>query len=354
MKRKKIWISLIICFFSTSLWAEILTLEQYESDTFDAKGLASTVNSVFEAKVKANITVSSNSKIKYYETYERSGFPLATFTKKLSMNDIKNNNYYGYYQRVIYNKNKLIESHTMNKKGGVRYKRIFDKKGRLIEIYDFADNSMMFFKKNDNQSMDYILCDINKTVCSIYNETQKEASQYTGDGMKYYPEFPNKLLRGDQYIELINKEKLEKESKIIFDKILKEENEESTKMKIKYFSNYKIESKKKYTIKFVDPIGVKKLIEKSNYFKVYFKDNKPLKAKEFNSLNVEKPIKTMKLDSTSRFTHVVDFKTREISDYNYNTNVKNKITCKYREGVCYIIKLSESIFYENFTIRVRR
>ena len=337
---KKIRISFIICFFSTFLWAEILTLEQYKSDSFDAKNLASTVNSFFKEKVKVNITIKSNSEIKYYEIYENE-----KFTRKLSANDIKKHNYYGYYQRVIYHNHKFIESHTMDKKGKVRYKRIFDKKERLIEVYDFEYPMVMYFKINDNKSMDYILCDINKTVCSIYNEIEKEASQYTGDGMKYYPEFPNELLRGDQYIELLKKKKLEKESKIIFDKILKDENKVYRKMQVKYFSNYEIESKKKYTIKFIDSIEVKRLTEKSHYFKVYFKDNTPLKAEEFDGVNDDKPIKVIKLDSASRLTYVVDFKTREISDYNYDIN-ENKITCKYREGICYIIKLSDSYVYD--------
>jgi hypothetical protein len=303
MKRKKIWVVLVIYLFNINLFSETLVLEKNNITEKKILPLSENIFSHFKRLKRIlideyedillikNIKY-SNEVVKYYggtyiEDEIGDSFQKVIFKNSISLEDRRN---IEVYDKVIYKNNQPIEVSTIDKDNGIIQKGYFDKDGRIVKIHNYQTNTIVINKLNGRESIDTILCNLKTKKCTINYLIYQE---YINSSKEHYIYIDNNLsnpIRAYQYFAMQKRKELEKESKLFFDNILKND----------YDERYKIE---------------KVFIPNSN--------------EKFSLWKYR--------DKSGRVVKVVNFETRNIIEYiYYDDGHINEVGCDYTKDQCYL------------------
>ncbi|HFU76062.1 MAG TPA: hypothetical protein ENK66_07435 [Arcobacter sp.] len=258
-----------------------------------------------------------------YENLKNAYEPIKFFNKVLKKDTLRMN----YYVEAHF-KDKIPIRCIIHYEDGNYIDIELDSSGKAIREYNSYTKSILVHIFRQNNLIYIISCNIEskQKVCYIdYTFESPNAPHY--EAVKIYKEFPNKMLRRDQYQKLIKEKILEKSSKDFFQKLLEEENVVFTK-KIHYFKNYES------NIKFSDITTS----TNNQYIKVFYKHQKPFKAHWYSK---NKLTKSVELNEQEQITKVIDFKFLTIKEYKYHDKRIDEIECLYLQGTCSIREVEQ-------------
>lgn len=258
-----------------------------------------------------------------YEDLKNAYEPVKFFNKILKKNTLKMN----YYVEAHF-KGKIPIRCIIHYEDDNYIDIELDSSGKAIREYNSYTKSILVHIFRQNNLIYIISCNIEskQKVCYIdYTFESPNAPHY--ESVKLYKEFPNKMLRRDQYQTLIKEKILEKSSKDFFQKRLEEEKVFLTK-EIHYFKNYE------GNIIFSDITTSKN----NQYIKVFYKHQKPFKAHLYSE---KKLIKSLELNEQGQITKVIDFKSLNVKEYKYNDKHIDEIECLYLKGTCSVKEIKD-------------
>ncbi|HFU75284.1 MAG TPA: hypothetical protein ENK66_03470 [Arcobacter sp.] len=272
------------------------------------------------------------------------------------------------YNRIVFGSSSMKKEKAMQSKG-ILYTVAFDKENKIIN-YKLRTNIL-------NQKLEIVkslyqttyLDEKQREILSLYNDKQyskkkfndkkntvveinyfnhiSDTKQYTiksyyideGNNMNHdtysFDKKTGKYISSFDFYEQLKKNRSLQELNILLDK---EKNYDRLNMKIKYYQNFQSFGNKLSKIKFINPI-VKNL--DNTYIKVFFKNNRPIKAQWINNNILEIDIQ---FDHKGRINKITNFLTKNLINYQYEKDKILKLTCypySFQKGECSLSEINQ-------------